>query len=81
MNDNSERGRFYFVLGALAVAVAVMFVVLSGHHTYFDAGRDATQVGTPHAGLDLPQPPVLRVKYQSKICSPVQNRTPWCLAA
>ena len=82
MNDNSESGGFYFLIGALAVAVAVMFVVLSGHHSLGDKGeRDATQVGTPHAQLDLPQPLALRVMYQSRICSPVQNKTPSCLAA
>jgi hypothetical protein len=83
MNDSSENGGFYFVLGALAVAVAVMFIVLSGHRSLIgnDAERDMMRVETPHAALDLPQPPVMRVKYQSKICSPVQNKTPSCLPA
>ena len=81
MNDNSESGGFYFLLGALAVAVAVIFVVLSGRHSPFDGSRDAARAEAPHAQLDLGQPPVLRAKYQSKICSPVQNKTPSCLAA
>ncbi len=81
MNDNSENGGFYFLLGALAVAVAVMFVVLSGQHWFSGGDPDADRVGTPHAQLDLPQPPVLRVKYQSKICSPVQNSMSSCLPA
>jgi hypothetical protein len=81
MNDNSEGGGFYLLIGALAVAVAVLFVVLSGHRWSSGGDRGADRVGTPHAQLDLPQPPVLRVKYQSKICSPVQNKTPSCLPA
>jgi hypothetical protein len=82
MNDDSRNGGFYFLLGALAVAVAVIFVVLSGHRSAVGSGEhDTMRVETPHAALDLPQPPVLRVKYQSRICSPVQNKTPWCVAA
>jgi hypothetical protein len=79
MNDNSESGGFYFLLGALAVAIAVIFVVLSGHHSLVSGERALTPAETPHAQLNLPQPPVLRAKYQSKICSPVQNKTPSCL--
>jgi hypothetical protein len=82
MNNKTENGGFYFLLGALAVAVAVMFVVFSGHHSLVGSSeRDMMGVETPHAALDLPQPPVMRVKYQSKICSPVQNKTPSCLPA
>jgi len=82
MNDNSDSSGFYFLLGALAVAVAVIFVVLSGHHSLGNTSeQDMMRVETPHAQLDLPQPPVLRVKYQSKICSPVQNSMSSCLPA
>jgi len=81
MNDTSKGG-FYFLLGALAVEVAVMFVVFSGdHHSLLGSDPDPTPVLTPHARLDLPQPPVLKVKYQSKICSPVQNTTSLCAPA
>ncbi|HEY1795969.1 MAG TPA: hypothetical protein VGG57_07605 [Stellaceae bacterium] len=83
MNDSSENGRFYFLLGALAVAVAVLFVVFSGHRSLIgtDAERDMMRVETPHAQLNLPQPPAVKVKYQSKICSPVQNSMSSCLPA
>jgi hypothetical protein len=80
MYDNSTNGGFYFLLGALAVAVAVIFVVLSGHHALV-GDNDQMRVETPHAALDLPQPPVMKVKYQSKICSPVQNSTSLCAPA
>lgn len=80
MNETSKGG-FYFLLGALAVAIAVMFVVFSGDHHSFVGSRDLTPELTPHARLDLPQPPALRVKYQSKICSPVQNTTSLCTPA
>jgi hypothetical protein len=79
-DDGSSRG-FYLLLGVLAVAVAVIFVVLSGHHSLVGGGRDMMRVETPHAQLNLPQPPVMGVKYQSKICSPVQNKTPSCRTA
>lgn len=82
MAENSGgNGGLYFIVGALVVVGAVMFVVLSGHPSPTASGRGQTQVDTPHAQLDLPQPPVLKVKYQSRICSPVQNKTPSCLAA
>lgn len=82
MSENSDSGGFYFLLGALAVAVAVIFVVLSGgHHPRLGGDRDLMRVETPHAQLNLPQPPVMRVKYQSKICSPVQNSMSSCLPA
>jgi hypothetical protein len=60
----------------------VIFVVLSGHHSLVGNGEhDMMRVETPHAQLNLPQPPVMRVKYQSKICSPVQNSMSSCLPA
>jgi hypothetical protein len=80
-DDGSTGDGFYFFVGALVVAVTLIFVVLSGHHSLFGGGRDQMQVETPHAALDLPQPPVLRVKYQSTICSPVQNTVASCRTA
>jgi hypothetical protein len=79
--DEPSGDGFYFFVGALVVAVTLVLVVLSGHHSLFGGGHDQIRVETPHAALDLPQPPVLRVKYQSKMCSPVQNTTPSCRAA
>ena len=80
-DDGSSGDGFYFFVGALVVAVTLVLVVLSGHHSLFGGERDQMRVETPHAALDLPQPPVLRAKYQSKMCSPVQNTTPSCRAA
>jgi hypothetical protein len=80
-DEPQMSGGLYFILGALAVVVMVMFVVLSGPHTLSDNGQEQMRVETPHAALDLPQPPLMEVKYQSTICSPVQNKMPSCLAA
>ena len=80
MSDGSGSG-IYFIVGALVAAVVAMFVLLSVPHLFFGDDSDTMRVETPHAALERHHPPVVRVKYQSRTCSPVQNKTPGCLAA
>jgi hypothetical protein len=47
MADNSGNGGLYFIVGALVVVVVVLFVMVSGHFSFFGAHHVDVHVEHP----------------------------------
>jgi hypothetical protein len=49
MAENSGgNGGLYFIVGALVVVVAVMFVMITGHHSFWGGHQVDVHIDTPH---------------------------------